>query len=293
MRLLVTGRNGQLALCLAELAAARGADLLAFGRPELDISDPRSVENALEAHSPDLVINAAAYTAVDKAEGEPGEAQRVNALGAANVARAAAGRGLPLVHISTDYVFDGTKPAPYVETDATGPIGVYGRSKLEGEDAVRASGGRHVILRTAWVYSPFGNNFLKTMLRLAATRPELTVVDDQIGNPTYAPDLARAILDIAPRLISDDNMPWGTFHAAGTGDVSWCGFAREIVRCSTARGGPSADVRAIQTKDYPTPARRPANSRLDTTKLKSTFGITLPCWQEGVEDCVARLLPPS
>lgn len=291
MKLLVTGASGQLAQSLVEAGPCRAFEIVALGRPALDISDADSIAAAIADHGPDVIINAGAYTAVDKAESEPDEAMRVNGEGAGNVARAANSAGIPVIHISTDYVFDGTKSAPYVESDLTGPVSAYGRSKLAGENAVRAANPSHVILRTAWVLSPFGNNFLKTMLRVAAARPELGVVDDQTGNPTYAPHLAAAILDIAPQIAGKADAPWGTYHAAGTGDVTWCGLAREIFAQSALHGGPVAAVNAIGTADYPTPARRPANSRLDTSKLAAAFGVTLPPWQQGVAECVARLVP--
>jgi dTDP-4-dehydrorhamnose reductase len=198
--------------------------------------------------------------------------------------------GAVLIHVSTDYVYDGTKATPYVEDDPTAPLGAYGRSKLAGEDAVRSAVRRHVILRTAWVHSPFGGNFVKTMLRLAGERPEVRVVDDQIGSPTYAPHLAEAILAIARIAVEEpERRVWGTYHATGTGYVSWCGLAREVMRVSGAQGGPSANVVPITTADYPTPAKRPANSRLECSKLSKTFGVTLPDWQIGVSDCVMRL----
>lgn len=292
MRLLIAGAQGQLARAMIELAPS-AADVTAFavGRPALDLTAPASVLNALADFKPDVIVNAAAYTAVDKAESEPDAAMALNADGPRRLAEAAERMGAALIHVSTDYVFDGSKSAPYVEDDPTAPLGSYGRSKLAGEAAVRAAARRHVILRTAWVHSPFGANFVKTMLRLAGERPEIRVVDDQIGSPTYAPHLAQAILAIARTLSNDpDDARWGTYHAAGTGAVTWCGFAREVMRVSASLGGPSANVVPITTADYPTPAKRPANSRLDCTRLADTFGVALPPWQEGVAECVTRLL---
>ncbi len=291
MRLLIAGAQGQLARAMIELAPS-ASDVTAFavGRPALDLTGPASVLKTLADFKPDVIVNAAAYTAVDKAESEPDAAMALNADGPARLAEAAGKMGASLIHISTDYVYDGTKATPYVEDDPTAPLGAYGRSKLAGEVAVRAATPRHVILRTAWVHSPFGANFVKTMLRLAADRPELRVVNDQIGSPTYAPHLAEAILAVARRVTTDPaTAPWGTYHAAGSGAVTWCGFAREIMRVSAERGGPSASVTGITTADYPTPARRPANSRLDCTRLREAFGVALPPWQEGVAACVARL----
>ena len=291
MRLLVAGAQGQLARAMIELAPS-AADITAFalGRPALDLTAPASVLKTLADFKPDVIVNAAAYTAVDKAESEPDAAMALNADGPARLAEAADRMGAVLIHVSTDYVFDGTKPTPYVEDDPTAPLGAYGRSKLAGEVAVRAATGRHIILRTAWVHSPFGANFVKTMLRLAADRPDLRVVDDQIGSPTYAPHLAEAILAISRAVIGDpDSARFGTYHAAGSGAVTWCGMAREIMSVSAALDGPSATVAAITTAEYPTPAERPANSRLDCSKLAAAFSVTLPDWQQGVAECVTRL----
>jgi dTDP-4-dehydrorhamnose reductase len=293
VRLLVAGAQGQLARAMIELApSATDVTAFALGRPALDLTAPASVLKTLADFKPDVIVNAAAYTAVDKAEAEPDAAMALNADGPARLAEAADKMGAILIHVSTDYVFDGTKATPYVEDDPTAPLGAYGRSKLAGEEAVRAATARHIILRTAWVHSPFGANFVKTMLRLAADRPEVRVVDDQIGSPTYAPHLAEAILAIARTALADaDAARFGTYHAAGTGAVTWCGMAREVMRVSASLGGPSANVAAITTAEYPTPARRPANSRLDCAKLATVFGVTLPRWEEGVAECVRRLQP--
>jgi dTDP-4-dehydrorhamnose reductase len=286
MRILVTGRNGQLATALIEQAAKwPGNDVIAMGRPELDFEDLASIGPAIAGMRPDLVVNAAAYTAVDKAEQEAEKAFAVNRDGAAAAAAAAARLAVPFIHISTDYVYPGTKPEPYVESDATGPLGVYARSKLEGEIAVRAAHPSALILRTSWVYSPFGANFVKTMLRIGKDRAEVSVVDDQIGNPTSALDLADAILRIAPGLDAG-----GTYHLCGSGDVTWCGFAREIFALSKARGGPAPKVKAITTADYPTPARRPANSRMSTDAFAARFGFRLRPWQEALAETVARIV---
>jgi len=293
VKLLVTGAEGQVAKCLQEAGAAvRGLNVVAVGRPRLDITAPASVLDAVSALRPDVIVNAAAYTAVDRAESEPGIAHLVNAAGAGNVARAAHQAGVPVIHISTDYVFDGSKTSAYSESDAVGPISVYGRSKLDGERLVEEAAVRHVILRTAWVYSPFGNNFVKTMLRLASQRPELGVVDDQYGSPTYAPHLAAAILDIAQQVskAGDGGGAWGIYHACGAGETTWCGLAREVFQVSARLGGPHADVKPIATSDYPTAARRPANSRLSGEKLRAVFGVALPDWRDGVAACVERLV---
>jgi len=296
MRLLITGWQGQLARSLVEAAAVRPEiTALALGRPALDLCARPSILRTLTEHTPDIVINTAAYTAVDKAESEPEAAFKLNRDGAGMLAEAAALRGVPIIHISTDYVFDGTKPGPYVETDPTAPRNVYGASKLAGEQAVAAANWRHIILRTAWVHSPFGQNFVKTMLRLAATRPRLGVVADQHGNPTYAPHLAAAILDLAIKIntLKNNDISWGVYHAVGSGETTWHGLAQAVFARSKAAGGPVAESDPIPATAYPTPAARPANSRLDCGKLERAFAIRLPDWREGVEACVARLLQPT
>jgi len=290
MKLLVTGREGQVARSLAERGAKYGAEVVLVGRPELDLVDPVSVQATVDRHAPDIVVSAGAYTAVDKAESEPELARLVNAGGAGHLARAAAAAGIPIIHLSTDYVFDGSGERPWRETDATAPLGVYGRTKLDGERQVADATSFHVILRTAWVYSPFGNNFVKTMLRLAETRDEVSVVADQIGNPTSALDIADAVLRVAANLQNDPSPArTGLFHMAGTGSTSWAGFAEHVFACQRELGRPAAKVRPIGTADYPTPAMRPANSRLDCTKLAECHGITLPPWQASVREVVGRL----
>ncbi|WP_137932242.1 dTDP-4-dehydrorhamnose reductase [Mesorhizobium comanense] len=292
MRLLVTGREGQVAASLVEAGRQKtGVELVAIGRPELDLARPETIVEAIAAARPDIVVSAAAYTAVDQAEDEPELAFAVNAAGAGKVAEAAARLGVPVIHLSTDYVFDGKKPAAYAETDATGPLGVYGASKLAGERAVIATNPRHLILRTAWVYSPFGRNFAKTMLRLAADRDEISVVSDQWGNPTSALDIAEAILHAAAMLHRNKTFAgFGTYHLAGTGETSWSGFARHILDTSLKFGGPWARVRDIETMDYPTKARRPANSRLSSAKFADVFAWTAPDWRESAERVVSRLV---
>ena len=290
MRIVVTGRHGQAATALAERSAHHpGLDVLTLGRPGLDLERPETIGTVIAEAKPDLVVNAAAYTAVDKAEAEPDRAFAVNRDGAAAVARAAARLGVPLILLSTDYVFDGSKPAPYVEADETSPLGVYGHSKREGEQAVLAAHHGALVFRTSWVFSPFGANFVKTMLRLAKEREVLRIVDDQSGNPTAALDLAEMILSLAPQL-SGGAAPGGVYHLANAGSTTWCGFARFIFAESAKRGGPAPRVEAITTVDYPTPARRPANSRLDTTAFTRRFGLTPRPWQEAAAETVARLL---
>ena len=289
MRLLVTGREGQVATSLLEAGQGRaGVEVVAIGRPELDLTKPDTVIDAIAAAKPDIVVSAAAYTAVDQAEDEPDLAFTVNAVGAGKVAEAAARLGIPVIHLSTDYVFDGSAPGAYVETDATAPRSVYGASKLAGEQAVAAANPRHLILRTAWVYSPFGKNFVKTMLRLAADRDEIAVVADQWGNPTSALDIADAILHAAARLHEGAGTS-GIYHLAGTGEANWSGFARHILDTSRVLGGPWARVRDIATMDYPTKARRPANSRLSSAKFADVFGWNAPDWRQSTEAVVERL----
>jgi dTDP-4-dehydrorhamnose reductase len=282
--LLLTGAQGQLGWEVARRAGDARLSLRAFTRAELDISSGAQVDAAITAAKPKVVINAGAYTAVDRAEGDRDAAFAANRDGPANLAAACGRHGATLIHISTDYVYDGAKREPYVETDPTGPLGVYGASKLAGEEAVRAALPRHVILRTAWVFGVHGNNFVKTMLRLAKERPSLRVVDDQRGCPTFAGDLADAALKIARRIIDGPEAPalFGTFHCVADGAVTWCGFARAIV-------GGAVPVEAITTADYLTPARRPANSVLNCDRLERVYGLRLCPWPQGLAEMLARL----
>lgn len=296
MKILVAGAQGQLARALVDAALARkDLDVIALGRPELDLLDKAVVADVLAAVRPCLIVNAAAYTGVDKAESDAGMAFAVNRDGAAALAAAANTRACPIVHVSTDYVFDGTKPEPYVESDPVGPASVYGRSKLEGEVAVSAANPRHLILRTAWLYAPYGQNFLRTIVRLARAGPHVRVVADQHGNPTYVPHLAHLILAVVARLGEGRHTGdvWGTYHATACGETTWAGFATEAIRVGAAHGLPCVPVFPIATDEYPTTAKRPANSRLDCAKLARTFGATLPPWQQGVSECVSRLAQDS
>jgi dTDP-4-dehydrorhamnose reductase len=290
VRLAVTGRDGQVARSLAERAGG-DVEIVRVGRPELDLTRPETVAPALAAARPDDVVSAAAYTAVDRAEDEADLAFAVNAAGAGAVAHAAGGIGVPVIHISTDYVFDGDADAPYGEDHAPGPRSVYGASKLAGERAVAKANPRHLILRTAWVYSPFGGNFVATMLRLAAERDEIAVVSDQWGNPTSALDIADGILLAARKLHRAADSPGhGVYHLAGAGATNWSGFARHVLEASARLGGPRARIREITTEDYPTRARRPANSRLSTEKFAATFGWRAPDWRGSAEEVVRRIL---
>ncbi|AYM65391.1 dTDP-4-dehydrorhamnose reductase [Agrobacterium fabrum] len=289
MRLAVTGKNGQVVSALQALASGE-LEIVALGRPEVDLAQPGTVLRALREVKPDVVVSAAAYTAVDNAESEPDLAFAVNRDGAGAVARAAMELGIPLIHLSTDYVFDGTKAKAYVETDPTGPTSVYGRSKLEGEKAVAENTPNHAILRTAWVYSEYGNNFVKTMLRLGESRDEINVVADQLGCPTSANDIAMAIIEIARRLSNDPSARLrGIFHLSGTGETNWANFATQIFKFSAENGGKSIIVNNITTAQYPTPARRPPNSRLDCSKLEEVYGIKLPAWQTSTRAVVTAL----
>lgn len=290
-RVLVTGNKGQVALALAEREIS-DLEVVALGRPDLDITDRASVERALSTVRPDIVVNTAAYTDVDKAESEWEQAFAVNGDGAANVAAASASMGCPVIHFSTDYVFSGTRATPYREDDRTGPVGAYGRSKLAGEEAVAAANPAHAILRTAWVYSPFGRNFVKTMLRLAGERDTINVVSDQQGTPTSAAFLATAVARIVRHVLADPaGIRWrGTFHVVAGGATDWAGFAEEIFRQSAIRGGPTAVVKRITTAEYKTAAVRPANSRLDVSRFRSVFAVEPPAWQDDVASCVAALL---
>lgn len=292
MRIAVTGREGQVVQSLLERGPVAGVTVVAVGRPDLDLADPDSVFAALKAAAPDLVVSAAAYTAVDKAESEPALAHAVNGAGAGAVAAAAAAFKVPVVHLSTDYVFDGAKPTPYGEDDPTGPLGVYGASKLAGEAAVAAHAADHVILRTAWVYSPFGANFVKTMLRIGEGRPVMRVVADQVGRPTSALDIADAVIAVGRTLAARPDEPAlrGVFHLAAAGEASWADFAEAVFAGAKARGRTVPAVERITTADYPTPARRPANSRLDGSRLAARHGVTLPDWRASLDTVLDRLL---
>jgi dTDP-4-dehydrorhamnose reductase len=269
-----------------------GLAVHAAGRDELDVTDGAAVADTVARLAPRLVVNAAAYTAVDRGETEPAAAYAVNRDGPAHLARACALTGAPLVHVSTDYVFDGTNRAAYSEDDAVAPLGVYGASKLAGEEAVRAALDRHLILRTAWVYGVDRGNFVRTILRLGAERELLRVVDDQRGSPTAAADLAGAALAVARRLL--EHAPpaggFGTFHCAGGGETTWHGFAREIFRLAAARGVRVPRLEPITTADYPTPARRPANSVLDCARLARVYGIRLRPWRAALAETLDRIL---
>jgi dTDP-4-dehydrorhamnose reductase len=291
-RIFIAGYHGQVAQALVRAYSARGDVVQSAGRSTADITNAAFLHSAILAFRPNLIINAAAYTAVDKAEDDVRQAYKINCDGARNVAATARMLAAPLIHISTDYVFDGSKPTPYTETDPTHPIGVYGQSKLDGEEAVAAETADHVILRTSWLFSADGSNFVKTMLRLAGERDVINVVDDQWGTPTFAADLAAAITTIGESLLSaeDRSTLWGVFHATASGETTWYRFAQAIMERSAAKGGPSCALHPIRTSEYPVRARRPANSRLDGSKLARIFGVRLPAWQASLDRCLDQLI---
>jgi dTDP-4-dehydrorhamnose reductase len=291
MRVLVTGADGQLARSLVERSAAHPEiEIIAVGRPQLDLEIAGSSARTISDLRPEVVINAAAYTAVDQAEDEPDRAHRINAEAAGEVAAASERVGGRTIQISTDYVFDGQAAGPYAEDTQPNPLGAYGRSKLAGEEAVRAANRDHLILRTAWVYSPFGNNFVKTMMRAATARDTLTVVDDQRGSPSCALDLADGLLRIVEVWREGETTGLGeTYHLAGTGSTTWCGFARAIMAECRKRGLPAAEVRPIATRDWPTKAARPANSVISSAKFSRDFGFSMPPWEESLAAVVDRL----
>jgi dTDP-4-dehydrorhamnose reductase len=291
IRIAVTGLQGQVARALAEAGPLFNVEIINLGRPQLDLAFAETVEPALKSAQPDIVVNAAAYTAVDQAETEQDIAFLVNGAGAGAVARAAQSLGLPLIHLSTDYVFDGSKTTPYLEEDSVAPTCVYGASKLAGEHAVAAASDIYTILRTSWVYAPFGKNFVRTIFALARTRPELRVVADQYGCPTYAPDIAAAIIAVAQNILQhrDNRLLLGTFHLAGSEETSWAGFAAAIIGFLAEKGLCHSLVTPITSAEYPTAARRPANSRLDCAKLARLYGIKLPSWRVSLTLCLERL----
>jgi dTDP-4-dehydrorhamnose reductase len=288
--ILATGGGGQLGTELQRCALPNGWKVIAIDRADLDLTDTAAIALKVAERPWSAVINGAAYTAVDKAESDIMTAWAVNAIAPAAFADACAKAGIPLVQVSTDYVFAGDKQGAWEVDDPVAPLGVYGASKLGGELAVKTSGARHAIVRTAWVVSAHGANFVKTMLRVGAERDVLTVVDDQRGSPTSAADLAEALLHIAMRLVEDKSAPTGTFHFSNAGNVSWAEFAIGIFSASRDRGGPSADVLPIPSSAYPTPARRPANSLLSPAAIGAAYGIVPRAWQAAVGDILDELI---
>lgn len=288
-RWLVTGASGQLGGSIAELADASGYDWIYPTRMELDLSDSSSIVSAMNAHRPDGVINCAAYTAVDEAESEPEFAFKINAIAPKFLAEECAKLAIPIIHVSTDYVFDGRKREPYVEDDPIGPLGVYGTSKEQGEGAVRSSGVQHAIVRTAWLLNPTGSNFLTTMLRLGVDREELRIVSDQFGCPTSVKDLAKALILIAQQL--DDKS--GTWHFVNSGSATWHELAAHIFKRVGVHRGNVPSLTPISTSEYPAAAQRPANSMLSTAKIQSDFGIQPRSWQHAVDSILTEILEPG
>jgi dTDP-4-dehydrorhamnose reductase len=289
MRIVVIGRNGQVASAMSERARLRSdIHITCLGRPNIDLETPASIVSAVDAARPDVIVNAAAYSAVDKAEAEPGRAFAVNRDGAEALAKTAARLNVRFVHLSTDYVFSGEKLEPYVETDVTGPINVYGLSKLAGEQAVMAAHPAPIILRTSWVFSAFGKNFVKTMLRLGRERPVIRVVTDQIGNPTSATDIADTIFKVSS-VILQGHSNGGIYHYCGSGRTSWYEFAKFIFSESAKVGGPSPEVEPIDSSEFVLPARRPANSSLNTAEIARAFSLVPASWESTARDTVRAL----
>jgi dTDP-4-dehydrorhamnose reductase len=291
MKVLVTGRHGQLARSLARRATLHpDLEIRTTGRDELDLAEPAGAAELLRRLRPDALVNAAAYTSVDDAEDAPARAMRINGEGAGALAEAARDVGARFIQISTDYVFDGTAPGPRRPDDPTHPLGAYGRSKLEGEARVRRSGAPHAIVRTAWVYSPWGRNFVRTMMTLARSREEVAVVADQVGNPSSALDLADGLLGLLDRWAAGDDVGLGrTYHLAGAGDASWADFAEAIFAACADLGHASARVRRIATADFPTRAARPRDSRLDGGDFARDIGFAMPCWRDSLPPIVAAI----
>ncbi|OFO65923.1 dTDP-4-dehydrorhamnose reductase [Haemophilus sp. HMSC068C11] len=287
-KFLITGAKGQVGYCLTQQLQGKH-EILAVDRDELDITDQSAVKNAVENFHPDVIINAAAHTAVDRAETEVELSEAINVKGPRYLAEAAKDVGATILHISTDYVFDGQREGKYKETDATDPQGVYGKTKLEGEQAVAKANDKFIVLRTAWVFGEHGNNFVKTMLRLAKTRDTLGVVADQIGGPTYAGDIAASLIQIAEKIIAGEDVQYGIYHFTGEPYVSWCDFAKAIFDEAVSQNilEKAPHVNAITTADYPTPAKRPANSCLDLTKIQRVFGIQPSNWQKALKNIKA------
>jgi len=293
MTILITGANGQVGRQFAEGPNKTGRQLLCLTRRQLDITDPDAVHAVLTDRRPALVINAAAYTAVDRAENESEAAFLVNEHGCRHLARHCRLFDIPLLHISTDYVFDGSKGAPYLETDPVQPLGIYGKSKLAGEQAIRELQPRHIILRTSWVFGTHGHNFVKTMLRLGKEREELKIVDDQRGGPTEAADIAETLLRIGTIILENGLIEWGTYHFSGKPATSWFGFAQEIFEQAAKTGYRPPRLLPIPTSAYPLPTPRPANSVFNCSKIREKFGIEQPDWRQSLAKILFELLRKS
>ena len=291
MKMLITGAHGQLGREIIDVTQSKGCPVQAPPEDDLDICDLDKIDNVITELKPELVINTAAYTQVDKAETEEELAFKVNKTGCTNLARMCTKHKIPLVHISTDYVFDGQKGTPYVETDPISPLGVYGRSKAEGESEIRSFLKEHIILRTSWLYGTHGHNFVKTMLNLATSKKEIRVVADQYGSPTNAADIARTILSIAEQLQSGNKNNWGTYHYCGQGIISWHIFAEKIIELARQHGKVRTPrIEPVTTDEYPTPAKRPVYSALDCSRIYKKFNISPRPWQKSLETTIRKLL---
>lgn len=285
MKILISGQQGQISLELQRRLGALGK-LIVPGRDQLDLTKPDQIRQTVQNLRPDLIINAAAYTSVDLAENEPETAFAINAVAPGIFAESALALGIPLIHYSTDYVFDGSKAEPYNEADLPNPLGVYGKSKLAGEQAISAVQGQHLILRTSWVYSTHGRNFLLTMQRLLQEKPEMRIVADQIGAPTWAGTIASSTVALIERWQAGQAGAWGTYHLTAQGETSWFGFAQAIGQALRDQGKPCANLLPIPSSDYPTPAARPLNSRLDCSRLQREWGVSQPDWQTALRECL-------
>ena len=287
MKILITGRHGQVSREL-QLQLQGLGELIVLGRDQLDLADADQIRQQVRAHRPGLIINAAAHTAVDLAESEPDAAFAINATAPGILAEEAKALSIPLIHYSTDYVFDGSKPAPYIETDTPNPLGVYGQSKLAGEQAITAVGGEHLILRTSWVYSNHGKNFLLTMQRLLQEKPQMRIVADQIGAPTWAGSIANSTRALIERWEAGEPGEWGIYHLTAGGQTSWFGFAETIGEHLREQGKACAELEPIPSSAYPTPAQRPLNSRLDCSRLQQQWHVSQPHWQDALRECLAQ-----
>ncbi|WP_460070166.1 dTDP-4-dehydrorhamnose reductase [Pseudomonas sp. H2_E05] len=287
LKILITGRHGQVSRALQQQLQGVG-ELIVLGSDQLDLTDADQIRRQIRTHRPDLIINAAAHTAVDQAESEPDAAFAINAIAPGVLAEEAKALGIPLIHYSTDYVFDGSKPAPYTEADTPNPLGVYGQSKLAGEQAIAAVGGEYLILRTSWVYSNHGKNFLLTMQRLLQEKPQMRIVADQIGAPTWAGTIAASTRALIERWRAGEAGEWGVYHLSAQGETSWFGFAQAIGEHLRTEGKACAELQAIPSSAYPTPARRPLNSRLDCSRLQQQWHVSQPQWQDALRECLTQ-----
>lgn len=287
LKILITGQHGQVSQALQQRLPPLG-QLIVLGREQLDLTNVDQIRQQVRAHRPGLIINAAAHTAVDQAESEPEVAFAINAIAPGILAEEAKALGAPLIHYSTDYVFDGSKPAPYTEADTPNPLGVYGQSKLAGEQAIAAVRGEHLILRTSWVYSNHGKNFLLTMQRLLQEKPQMRIVADQIGAPTWAGTIADSTRALIEHWQAGAAGAWGVYHLTAQGETSWFGFAQAIGEHLRATGKGCAELEAIPSSAYPTPAKRPLNSRLDCSRLQQQWHVAQPHWLDALRECLAQ-----